>query len=494
MLIFPDTNFFLQCKAPAEIPWCDVTEDDEVRLVVCRTVQGEIDRFKGDGRGRRSDRARTVSSWFAKVITEGGALSLRNGSPKVTLELSPRIGRSHIYPPDLDVARSDDRIVGEVLAHPAEDAVLLTGDTGMMATARDEGLTFLPIPDAWRLPPEPDAEDKQIADMQKRLAILERMAPALELKTGSTRDGLPIISRTQYQQLPGAVIEELLGATLLQFPAKTDFSLEADLGYAASKRTYAFGSMIGAFVDVDWQPPAPDAIAEYRARHAAWGNAVRDRLRGLHSLLPGTRGMIRMLWSLANTGTVPAEGLIVEIEALGGLCLVEVSALPSLKERSTAFPATPPPPEWKPVSRVIDRMGSLQSMLKVMSEGYDSRGLASFEIPTPRVPHMRGSPDDRDSQSFYWRDKPSKMLSRRWEYECAEFRHGRAAEVFEAVLLAPMNMAGGSGAVRFRASARNLPTALEETTRVGIEAKVGDTEAEARLLVSKARQFPDQDF
>ena len=63
--------------------------------------------------------------------------------------------------------------------------------------------------------------------------------------------------------------------------------------------------------------------------------------------------------------------------------------------------------------------------------------------------------------------------------------------MFEAVLLVPLNLAGESGAVRFRASARNLPTALERTTRVQIVTEVGNTEAEARLLVSRARQVSE---
>lgn len=87
--LFPDTNFFLQCQTPSDIPWRDVTADDEIRLMVCRTVQGEIDRFKGDGKGRRSDRARRVSSYFARAINDGRLLFLRESSPQMTIELSP---------------------------------------------------------------------------------------------------------------------------------------------------------------------------------------------------------------------------------------------------------------------------------------------------------------------------------------------------------------------------------------------------------------------
>lgn len=74
----------------------------------------------------------------------------------------------------------------------------------------------------------------------------------------------------------------------------------------------------------------------------------------------------------------------------------------------------------------------------------------------------------------------------------ASFFHGRAPTVFEAALLAPMCMAGA--AFRFLASFRNLSTALDKTTRVRFKTEIGDMEAEAWLLASRARRFSSQDF
>ena len=491
MLLFPDTNFFLQCQAPAEIAWRDVTADDEVRLMVCRTVQGEIDRLKGDGKGRRSDRARKVSAWFASIITGGGPVVLRTATPKVLLDLAPRVGRSHVYPIDLELTRNDDRIVGEVLAYTAESAVLLTDDTGMMATARQDGLAFLPTPDGWRLPPEPDARDRQLADVQKRLTLLERAAPMLELAISSTGAGSPTIGRVRYEPLRVPVIDELLGSMLHRFPEKTDFSLEADPGYAASRRRYPSSLDVGASAGMEWHPPAPATTEAYHAKYAAWQEAVRGHLKGLHSLLPGTQGTTQFTWFLANTGTIPAEGLIVGIEALGELYLAEASAAPSLKERSTTFPVAPTPSCWKPVQKQLGKSGSLRSMLETMVKGHDDSSRDRLQAALPQLPYIPRSPEPRDPQSFYYKNKSVRVLSRLWEFECAEFRHGREPEVFKAVVLAPSKMAGEAGAVRFRASARNIPTALDETTRIRIETKPGNTEEEARLLVTKAHQVPD---
>ena len=117
MLVFPDTILLLQCRDPKEVPWGEITAEGLVRLVVCRTVQSEIDRLKGDGRGRRSDRARKVSSWFARMIKDGQALQPRDHGPRVTLKLAPRVVQRNACPDSLDLARNDDRIVWEALAH-----------------------------------------------------------------------------------------------------------------------------------------------------------------------------------------------------------------------------------------------------------------------------------------------------------------------------------------------------------------------------------------
>ena len=46
-----------------------------------------------------------------------------------------------------------------------------------MVTARDVDLPYAPIPDAWLLPPEPSAEAKQIAELQRRISTDYRRLP-----------------------------------------------------------------------------------------------------------------------------------------------------------------------------------------------------------------------------------------------------------------------------------------------------------------------------
>ena len=68
LYVFPDTNLFIQCHPLEQLNWAELGAYDEIRLIVCRTVQREIDRNKDRGNDRVGKRARTTNSLFRKVI------------------------------------------------------------------------------------------------------------------------------------------------------------------------------------------------------------------------------------------------------------------------------------------------------------------------------------------------------------------------------------------------------------------------------------------
>jgi hypothetical protein len=173
---------------------------------------------------------------------------------------------------------------------------------------------------------------------------------------------------------------------------------------------------------------------------------------------------------LENTGIVPAEGLLVEIEALGGLLLAEEK--PNAERAPLALPEPPEPPAWRMVSR-----GSLLSDLV----GTVARAQAAeVSLPYPLHDLHRA---ERDPHAFYWRDGRGKELTARWSFLCQELRHGRSPAIFDMVVVAPLELATGNGAIRFKASARNLPRQVEHTVQVRIDRQMGDTETEVEALM-----------
>ena len=278
MRYFPDTNFFLQCRDARELDWPDVTQDRDVELYIARTVQQEIDRHKGGGNSRRADRARRISGLLRSVLeSPDNALVLREERPRVVLKLAPRLNPGRTKNPLLDLSQPDDRIVEEVLCfqeqHAETPVALLTHDVPAMVTARDVDLPYAPIPDAWLLPPEPSAEAKQIAELQRRISTLEKSKPLLTVQSKDINGA--IIQRidievTQYEALTDeelAIIKAELGRL---HPPVRDFS-EPDANRSRKGSTAPYQGGFGRTV---WSPPSDIDVSHYITRHERWREGI----------------------------------------------------------------------------------------------------------------------------------------------------------------------------------------------------------------------------
>lgn len=500
MILFPDTNFFLQFRDPAEIPWADVGAGGDVTLMVCRAVQSEIDDLKGNDNARRAARARKVSAQFRTIVLSNSPLALREANPRVVLEFAPR--------PDFDVSSAppfskiDHQIVAEALAAAAllgGQSALLTDDTGMMLTAKDRGLTFVPTPEGWRLPPEKDERDKQMDELKAQVARLSRNVPELTVEVTSKEQPVTapmIVRRIDYRPLSQALIEELTGVLEERFPMKTDCSREADINVAiaeatrfVNQRTIAglmASDLVSSLGAEEWKPPSENSIENYHGAYAKWLGEARLFLANLHTALPGRSGQTPLSFSLRNGGTVPADQVRVDIEALGGLLLARRPKKDAAVPPPVALPAAPEAPAWKAV--MSGSLGSVMQTLQVMqgaiggANPFVHEGFGHFVPPFyPEPPHVE------DPHAFYWRDGPPSRSIATWRYRCGELRHQAEAEVFAALLVAPAENGVTKGAIRFRASARNLPEPIERTVVVRVEVEAGDTEAAARELMPKPR-------
>ena len=166
LYLFPDTNLFLQCRSLKELPWSKWSGYEEIRLVVCRPVQREIDNRKNQGNDRVGKRARKTHGLFREIVTGKEACGLvREAEPRVKLTVEPEWTPAQESNDPLDYSKTDDEIIGclksFVAAHPGVDARLLTHDSGPMATARMVSLSFEPVPDDWLLPPEPTTAERK---------------------------------------------------------------------------------------------------------------------------------------------------------------------------------------------------------------------------------------------------------------------------------------------------------------------------------------------
>lgn len=479
MIFSPDTNFFLQCRDASDLPWRDLGQQ-EIVLIVSRTVLKEIDGLKQDGNGRRAKRARAATARFRAIIkSSNGEVMLSDGEPRVVMRLAPPLAPGRSWPASLDPSIADDRIIEETLALGdllGEIPRLLTHDTNAILTARAAGLAEHLVPDHWLLGPEPDERDKKLAKLTERVQALETQAPVVNLRmldnTGAAKDRVELTWR-RYPALSADATDAIVGEAVLAHPMATEFpTAPPKSATSLAALGMSFNELLGR-----WEPPSASEIAQYRDQaYPKWKEDLRRWLQRLPGLLCAREERQEVLLEIANTGHRPAENLVLEIEARGPLVM-----LPPLVEEDNEneegkldAPKPPPAPRGRHVS-----IASIIAEQTAIVAGAGGKGryadLHLSQISRPR---------ERDPHAFYHHDGRPNWQSRHWRLDCAEFRHQVDAKTI-AIRLAPEveQLQEVRGSINLTATARNLPRPATLVVPVTIASMNGDVEAYARRKV-----------
>lgn len=479
MIFLPDTHFFLHFKDAGELPWSEITADDEVRLVVCHTIQKEIDEKKYTLRGRPQKRARKFASLMGQIAVDSGPLVLRERAPRVTLDYFDRWPAGWEAPVDLRRNWNDDLFVADVLAfmNGTDEAVaVLTNDVGVYRTAEAHGVQPFLLKDHWRLPDEADERGKEIARLKAEVAEHRRNEPdtRLILEVGATPTeaqeiGIEVVT---FPPLAPERIQALMDELRARHPAVTDFGKPGPgppgmIGAAVGM----FGLPLNAYED---RPPSTEDIRVYTEQaYPAWLQEAEAYLETLHDRLQARTLETRVCFLLSNQGTVPAEDVILEFEALGGPLLAEIPTQEEADEAEKPSLALPPPPAAPRWTRV--RKPGLLSIM----EALQSQARSSIRFPSLNVSRL----SDRDPQAFYWKERSSEPTTR-WSFTCADFRHQGQPERFGVrILVRRDDLPSGDASIRVTLSARNLRERFERIVPVRVTYQQGDTEAEAWKLM-----------
>ena len=455
MHFFPDSNFFFQFKDARELDWSLVTDANEIKLHVARTVHQEIDRHKGGGNARRADRARKTSSLLRSVLeSPNNGVVYREANPRVTLKLAPRLDPNREKYDTLDLTQPDDRLIEEVLSHKKThgeaDVALLTDDGPAMGTAREMGLDYVAIPDEWRLPPEPSAEAKEIADLRRRLTTLEKTNPVLELKARA-KDGTEIrkleIEYVQYQPMTLTELARVMTEVNRLHSVQKDFPEPQNKQRGGG----AVSSYPGIFEKSVWKPPSEHVVSRYQAKHDEWRRELEKSLRDYHTYLNSKQNIPDVHFDLVNTGSLPANDLAINFDCAGGLLLDFMRKYKGKRNGGLRLPPSPPTGAYVSLRGLRgDVYGLAQAMAlpNVMFPG----GLPSI---VAREGLLRHEPDD--PYAFYYHPK-HKEASEGWELRCQQFRHQLEAEDFGWCVRMCENLMETRGVIRVRVTASNVPT------------------------------------
>ncbi|MFC3550097.1 PIN domain-containing protein [Lysobacter cavernae] len=455
----PDTNFFLQCQPADKIDWKRVTAEDEVVLLVVREVRKELDRLKSGGNQRRAKKARAASAVLRRLTTEGiQEIELRTTAPRVLLRAAQRPPASSL-PIDYRIETADERIVAEAYALKetvGDRVTFLSHDTVPLEDAAGLGLKTQVVPEEWLLDPEPSEVERELADVRRRMKVLEGRSPDIVVEIPTDPDGHIRLKTDYFLPLPNAFLSAATGAVRAKHAIDSHSEPHFRIG--------------GAFAAL--QKVSDERWAAYLQEHANWLDAVEFALGDAWRFMNEDPNSMKLPLTITNKGSAGAENLIVRIRTLGDFHMVNVDALEHEDDPTRYFPEPPS----RPQGGIFDTFANLGRVPYAMPLDV-SRHLDLTRLSTP--------PMARDRHTIYWEYDDDRHATS-VEGQCRDFRHGLRPD--ELVLSLERLAIGDEplrGAIEILVSAGNLAEPQQMMYPVHIETELIDTEALIRKLLKR---------
>jgi hypothetical protein len=210
------------------------------------------------------------------------------------------------------------------------------------------------------------------------------------------------------------------------------------------------------FFEIVYEGPSEGEISQYRSDHSAWTDACEKALKGLNAWAQQRRAPdAQFCFEATNRGTRPARDVLVTIFAKGNF---EILPLQKPPEGTFALPNCPTPPRglWAPrgfahfekLARQMRQPGFLDPNVDI---------LENLRPPTPRDPNR-----------FYPKSKHA-FSTEKFVFECAQWRHGGAAERFAGEIRFDPSEPNVTGALDCVIQAENLSSAERLLVRVRME-------------------------
>ena len=483
-----DTNVLIQCRALGEIDWRGICDVDEVHLIISRPVQSEIDDQKNKGGERIARRARKASTLIRDVIlSNDGYKVIQDSGPRVILFVNPALRPAFELSNDLDYGKNDDQIVGIVhtfaCENPDTNVLLLTHDTGPIATAKMAGVPVMPVPDEWLLPPEPSESDRKLRTLEAEIAKLKDQEPRFSVHcVGEQGQNLSRFDFqiTRYSAIPETEISELVNTLKRRMPVATDFGSRE---WAERENQ----SMPISLLRKEVYEPAKDAqIEDYNEKYQNWLKDCDTFFRSLHDRLNRRYETLKFQFLVSNDGSRPANDALVTFCTRGALRIMPPPDRDDNDEKEKtdaeiALPLVPKAPQgqWKPA--MIKDFSALLGLdrLEPMATIVPPRPFAHEHLLHELKSHRR------DPNGFYFKPQRPRSPVSEFSLECEQWRHGIAPEAFPGLISFEEESAEITGAIECNIHAENISAPITEIFPVKINVQQGDTKEFAQNLISR---------
>lgn len=301
--LFLDTNIFLHFINFEQIPWGNLVDDTEFKIIVSDVVAGEIDKHKDGARGKIQKKAKVISKLFGDVFLGDKNLSISLGYCMSCPEKLPDEVRAKFNP-----SSQDDQILMGILAsdYPKENVVVVSYDNPILIKAKAHGLCFLRMPDEFLLKEELSEEEKELEKCKKEIAAYKnRMSkPVLLL---NKEKGCLKIKRT-----PILDVEKELEKHMLIIRAKHPYKELPSI----TKDTTPFSSVFEGCSIID-----TDGVKIYNTYMDSYCDREEKYYRILLEKKMLDERMFELLFSLGNEGTDETGNINIFVKFPDGIKL-----------------------------------------------------------------------------------------------------------------------------------------------------------------------------
>ena len=498
--LFPDTNVFIECRPLDQLDWSRWSEFDEVHLVVCRTVQREIDEQKNYHRRTRvRNRAKATYSIFAELVETDSPeyLTIRQSKPTVKLFLQSPGLPSPECRDVLDYTKADDEIIGHLCTYAEQygdaDVRLLTRDVGPRMSAKSLGLSVETVNEDWLLPPEHSDTERENARLKAEIAKLSKTEPKFSIACVDDLGGeVEILRQAQsvYGPLTDDEIDNLIERLKQHHPISTDLGLRKR---GRRPARYSLDELREAGRVAT--PASEERIRRYNREYGGWIAKCRAILSEIHAPLQDGVRPVMCYFEIENTGTRPGKSARVDFRASGGISVRPPPWQPeweegeSERERQSRL-QLPTPPKKPQLQWTI---GDLLDPHLTYGPGQMANAfIAPDLVDNFVVPALRSGRAERDSDTFYYTpDRPSEP-TQSFALECELWRHGTEPERFEVEILARGKSGPVSGQIECVVHCENLTEPIRFRVPVTIEVAAESTKSEANRIIDSLGSAADQ--